>query len=103
MARYCPCGNQVLPNRGICQECGEIYDTIARSGRLGCYLLLMTRHAKKCSIHGKTMNACLWTKSNLTDAAAIGRSVSLPCAAAGLKRTYIKIDTSTEANEWNLT
>jgi len=25
MARYCPCGNQVLPNRGICQECGEIY------------------------------------------------------------------------------
>ena len=25
MARYCPCGNQVLPNRGICQECGEVY------------------------------------------------------------------------------
>ena len=25
MARYCPCGKNVLPNRGICQECGEVY------------------------------------------------------------------------------
>lgn len=25
MSRQCPCGNQVAPNRRICQECGEIY------------------------------------------------------------------------------
>ncbi len=25
MARYCPCGKEILPNRGICRECGEIY------------------------------------------------------------------------------
>ena len=25
MARKCPCGKSILPNRRICQECGEIY------------------------------------------------------------------------------
>lgn len=25
MARLCPCGKSVFLNRGICQECGEIY------------------------------------------------------------------------------
>ena len=25
MARLCPCGRHVLSDRGICQECGEIY------------------------------------------------------------------------------
>lgn len=25
MARLCYCGQPILPDRGICQECGEIY------------------------------------------------------------------------------
>ena len=25
MERMCPCGKQVLPNRRLCQECGDIY------------------------------------------------------------------------------
>jgi hypothetical protein len=25
MARKCPCGKSILPNRRICKECGEIY------------------------------------------------------------------------------